>query len=212
MWPKKPAEDDPLAEDRRLVKRMRAGDEEAFEQFFEAYFQPVYRFALARLGQETELAKEIAQATICKALEKLATYRGEAALFSWLCSICRFEISGHFRREQRSPPQVDLREEGGELRGVLESLTAGLDDPESQLLRREVARLVHVTVDHLPPHYSRILEWKYADGLSVKEIATQLGMSPKAAESLLTRARQAFRDGFASLSITLERQAFESGK
>jgi len=80
------------------------------------------------------------------------------------------------------------------------------------LLRREVARLVHVTVDHLPPHYSQLLEWKYSDGLSVKEIAGQLGISPKAAESLLTRARQAFRDGFASLARTLEPEAYASGK
>jgi len=101
MWPKKPDEFELSAKDRVLIKRMRAGDEEAFEQFFETYFQPVYRFALARVGQEMELAEEIAQATICKALEKLGTYRGEAALFSWLCSICRFEISGHYRRERR---------------------------------------------------------------------------------------------------------------
>lgn len=210
MWPRKPDDFELSRDDRRLVKRMRAGDEEAFEQFFEAYFHAVYRFALARVGQETELAKEIAQATICTAIEKLATYRGEAALFSWLCSICRFEISGHFRRERRSPPQVELVEDGP-VRAILESLPAGLDDPESALLRREVSRQVHVTVDHLPPHYGQVLEWKYSDGLSVKEIAARLGTSPKAAESLLTRARQAFRDGFASLGHGLERQAFESG-
>ncbi len=212
MWPRKSDEYEAPADDRLLVKRMRAGDEGAFEQFFDLYFHAIYRFALVRVGQETELAKEIAQATLCKALEKLATYRGEAALFSWLCAICRFEISGHFKRQRRSPPRVDLIEDGEALRGVLESLPAGLDDPENELLRREVARLVHVTIDHLPPHYSQVLEWKYSDGLSVKQIAVQLGTSPKAAESLLTRARLAFRDGFASLARTLKRPAFEPGK
>lgn len=200
MWPGRSDESGSWAEDRRLVQRMRAGDEAAFEEFFDSYFQAVYRFALARLGQETELAKEIAQATICKAIEKLASYRGEAALFSWLCSICRFEISGHFKRERRAPPQADLLEESGALREILESLPASLDDPESGLLRREVARLVHEAVDHLPPHYSQVLEWKYSDGLPVKEMAERLGMTPKAVESLLTRARLAFRDQFASLT------------
>jgi RNA polymerase sigma-70 factor, ECF subfamily len=200
MWPGRSDESGSWAEDRRLVRRMRAGDEAAFEEFFDSYFQAVYRFALARLGQETELAKEIAQATICKAIEKLASYRGEAALFSWLCSICRFEISGHFKRERRSPPQVDLLEESGALREVLESLPASLDDPESELLRGEVARLVHEAVDHLPPHYGQVLEWKYSDGVPVKEMAERLGMTPKAVESLLTRARLAFRDQFASLT------------
>ena len=179
---------------------MRAGDEAAFEEFYDSYFQALYRFALARLGQDAELAKEMAQATVCKSIEKLGSYRGEAALFSWLCSICRFEISGHFKREQRSPPQVDLLEESGALREVLESLPASLDDPENGLLRREVARLVHEAVDHLPSHYGRVLEWKYSDGLSVKEMAELLGMTPKAVESVLTRARLAFRDRFAILT------------
>lgn len=178
---------------------MRAGDEAAFEEFYDSYFQALYRFALARLGQDAELAKEMAQATVCKAIEKLDSYRGEAALFTWLCSICRFEISGHFKREQRSLPQADLLETRGALREVLESLPA-LDDPENELLRREVVRRVHEAVDHLPPHYAQVLEWKYSDGLAVREMAELLGMTPKAVESLLTRARLAFRDQFASLT------------
>ena len=44
------------------------------------------------------------------------------------------------------------------------------------------------------------LEWKYVDGLSVAEIGVRLGRSRKAAESLLDRARGAFRDAFAALA------------
>jgi RNA polymerase sigma-70 factor, ECF subfamily len=55
---------------------------------------------------------------------------------------------------------------------------------------------VQVTLDHLPARYADVLEWKYIQGLSVDEIAHRLGVGYKAAESLLTRARQAFRDGF----------------
>jgi RNA polymerase sigma-70 factor (ECF subfamily) len=200
MWPRRSDESGSWAEDRELVRRMRAGDEAAFEELYDTYFQALYRFALARLGQDAELAKEMAQAAICKAIEKLSSYRGEAALFSWLCSICRFEISGHFKRERRAPPPADLFEESGALREVLETLPASLDDPENELLRREVARLVHEAVDHLPPRYGQVLEWKYSDGLAVKEMAELLEMTPKAVESLLTRARLAFRDQFARLT------------
>jgi DNA-directed RNA polymerase specialized sigma24 family protein len=75
-----------------------------------------------------------------------------------------------------------------------------------------VARLVHVTVDNLPAQYGRILEWRYADGSSVSEIAARLGVSYKAAESLLSRARYAFRDAFASLAGRLGEAALEAGK
>lgn len=200
MWGRKRSDFDLRPEEKALVRRLRAGDEDAFEEFFEANFHGLYRFAFARLDQDAELAREMAQAAICKAFEKLDTYRGEAPLFSWLCSICRFEISGHFKRERREPPRRGLAEDDPEIRGALDSIPADLADPESRLLRGEVARLVHLTVDHLPAQYGRVLEWRYADGLPVTEIAARLAITYKAAESLLSRARQAFRDGFSSLA------------
>jgi RNA polymerase sigma-70 factor (ECF subfamily) len=179
---------------------MLAGEEAAFEELFAAHFQGLFRFALARVDGDRDLARDLAQAAMCKGIERLSTYRGEAPLFSWLCSICRFELTAHFRRLGRRPHEVELPEDVLAVRGALESVSFELGDPESQLLRREVARLVHVTIDHLPPHYRRVLEWKYVEGIAVDEIAKRLELSAKAAESLLTRARQAFRDGFTGLT------------
>jgi RNA polymerase sigma-70 factor (ECF subfamily) len=76
--------------------------------------------------------------------------------------------------------------------------------PEEQFRRREVSRLVHVTLECLPEPYGDALEWKYIQGWSVDEIASRLRVGPKAAESLLTRARQAFRDAFATLHHDVE--------
>ncbi len=211
MWPRKAPPVDLRPDDRQLVRRMQAGEEAAFDEFFAANFQGLFRFALARVDGNRELARDLAQAAICKGIEQLATYRGEAPLFSWLCSICRFEMTAHFRRLGRRPHEVELPEEGLVARGGLESLSFELGDPESQALRREVARLVHVTIDHLPAHYRRVLEWKYVDGLPVNEIAARLSVSTKAAESLLTRARQTFRDGFAGLMAAPARPAESEG-
>ena len=60
-------------------------------------------------------------------------------------------------------------------------------------------RIVEATLDSLPGRYGEVLEWKYIDGLSVTEIAARLGVGAKAAESLLTRAREAFRDAIKEL-------------
>ncbi len=200
MWFRKSRPPELRPDDRALVRRMRAGEAAAFEEFFEANIQGLYRFALVRVGHDVELARDISQAAICRGIERLETYRGEAPLFSWLCSICRFEITGHFRKLRRRPLEVELPEDGLEARGSLESLSFELGDPEDQALRREIGRLVHVTIDNLPPHYRSVLVWKYVDGLSVREIGERLAVSVKAAESLLTRARQTFRDGYSSLA------------
>ncbi len=188
-------------QDRALVRRLLAGDERAFEEFFDRHFPGIYRFALARLRGDADAAEEVAQMTLCKAISKLDTYRGEAQLFTWLCTFCRHEISAFCRKFRRFPQPVPLTEENPEVRAALDSLAAlGDDDPESVARRNEISRLVRVALDHLPQRYGNALEWKYLEGLSVKEIAQRMEIGPKAAESLLTRARDAFRDGFSSLS------------
>ena len=178
--------------DRFLVARLLRGDEDAFAEFFEASFAPLYRFALPRVGGDAGLAEELVQTTLVRAVRKLATYRGEAALLTWLTTICRREIATHFEKQKKVPPMIDLSEELPEVRAALDSIGAA----ENDVRRREVARLVQVVLDRLPSRYGDALEWKYIDGLTVIEIAGRLGVAPKAAESVLTRARNAFRDAF----------------
>ena len=196
---------EPYQSDKTVVGRLLAGDEAAFEDFFETYFSRLYRFAITRLDNDADGAEEVVQATLCKAVNKLATYRGEAALFTWLCTFCRHEISAHYVRQQRTAPEISLIEDTPDVRAALESLAAVSGDrPDEQIRRAELARLVRVTLDSLPGRYGDALEWKYLEELSVQEIAARLNVGPKAAESLLTRARQAFRDGFATMHAGAE--------
>lgn len=191
--------------DKAVVARMLGGDEAAFETFFETYFSRLYRFAITRLDNNADAAEDVVQATLCKAVNKLATFRGEAALFTWLCTFCRHEISAHYGRRQRTVPEIQLIEDTPDVRAALESLAAASGDrPDEGLRRGQLARLVRVTLDSLPDKYGDALEWKYIEELSVQEIAVRLGVGPKAAESVLTRARQAFRDGFAAMHAGAE--------
>ena len=181
--------------ERALARRMLDGDDRAFDEFFRGTFPAVYRFALARTGRDAEAAEEVAQATLCRAVSKLATYRGEASLLTWLCTFCRHEISAYYERMGRTPVPMSVMEPEAEGRAALESLWVHPDDgPEEAFRRGEIAGFVHAILDALPSKYADALEWKYVDGMSVKEIASRLGLTAKAAESLLTRARMAFRE------------------
>jgi RNA polymerase sigma-70 factor (ECF subfamily) len=177
---------------------MLAGDETAFRTFFATYFPRLFRFALYRLHGDTALAEDVAQNALGKAMDKLDTYRGEAALYSWLCTFCRHEIGAALRRSRRDP--VDLIDDLPVIRATLESIIDPGAGPELDANRGELARLIQVTMDSLPSAYADALEWKYIDGLSVAEIGDRLGRGRKAAESLLNRARESFRDGFSTLT------------
>ena len=170
---------------------MRAGEEDAFTMFSERYIPALHRFALRRLDQNRELAREIVQATLCRVIEKLDTYRGEAALFTWLCACCRNEIAGHFRRIERRPREVPL-EAPADSPPERASAPAA-EGPEELMLRLETAELVHAVLDLMPESYARAVEWRYLEGLGVGEIAERLDAGYKATESLLSRAREAYR-------------------
>jgi RNA polymerase sigma-70 factor (ECF subfamily) len=184
-----------MADESELVKRMLAGDQRAFDAFFESHFARLYRFALPRLNGDTEAAREVVQATLGKAMRKLANFRGEAAVFTWLCQICRREVVDYVRAHRRHAERVVLIDDRPELRAAIESIEAPEEyDLVKSYGRAEVGRLVQAVLDRLPSRYGDALEWKYVEGHSVEEIGDRLGIGHAAAQSLLARARIAFRD------------------
>lgn len=200
-------------EDRRLVKRLLAHDRAAFNEFFDGYFPRLYRFARARLGNDSDTTKEIVQVTLTKAIRKLASYRGEAAFFTWLCTICRHEIADHHERVARERQHVVLTEDAPDIRAAVESLTAPeSDEPEDNFRRLETTRLIQVALDKLPTHYGNALEWKYVYGFSVEEIAAKLGVGIEAAQSLLARAKRGFQEVYGALTSDLVTEQAKGGR
>lgn len=186
-------------EDIKLVRKLLGRDERAFEEFFHAYFPRLYRFALTRVKDDEEVLKDLLQATMASAIRALRSYRGEASLFTWMCQICRNEINSHYRKLKREPVAgIDTQTE---IEEVLAMLTApSAEEPHAVAARSEVTALVQAALDHLPVNYARALEWKYLEGFSVNEIAEKLEIGPVAAQSVLARAREAFREAVASAS------------
>ena len=187
------------AEDKRLVTRLLAGDEAAFRRFFSDHYRRLYRFALPRVGHDAAAAEDAAQAALARALENLAGYRGEAQLFTWLCAICRSEIAQWQRKTGRREAHIVLLEDHPETRAAVDSFASDSDDPEDELVREQRARHIQVALDQLPPHYGDVLEWKYVEGFSAQEIAARLNIGLEAANSLLARAKRAFKETYASL-------------
>lgn len=185
MGPERRAGPRSIEEERTLVKEMRAGRESAFDVFAECYLPGLYRFARRRLNDDRELTKDVVQSTVCRVIENLHGWRAEAPLFTWLCACCANEIAAHYRRRGRRPKEVELVE------------IAPGTDPTARL---ESTELVHLALDLISPGYARALEWRYVEGLDVGEIARRLDTGYKATESMLSRARDAFRQACDQLS------------
>ena len=193
--------------DRELVAKLLRGDKAALDQFFSTYFPRVFRFALLRAHRDEDLAQDICQQVMDKAFRHLSSYRGEASLFTWLCQITRNELADYWRREKRRSAVVSRIDDDPAVMAALETLSAPeSSEPEAQHHEADLRDRVHVALDALPTHYADALELRYLNDLSVVEIAKRLGQSMIATQSILQRARAAFRDAYATLSTMRDDQ------
>jgi len=195
-------------DDKKLVKQLLAGEQRAFDRFFEDNFARLYRFAIVRLSDDPDGAREVVQIALTRAVRKMHTYRAESALFTWLCAICRNEISDWLSRQGRYRDHIVLVEDFPEIQAAVDSFQAPLaDSPERHYQRIEVMRLIQVALDRLPAKYGNVLEWKYIEGHSVKEIAARLEIGAEATQSLLARAKRAFADVYTTLTDGMNEHA-----
>lgn len=179
--------------DRALVARMRAGDQRAFDEFFKAHARRLMAFASRRSTMDMAGVEDVVQNSLVKAINHLGSYRGEAALFTWLTEICFHELVDTHRKAVRRPTHISI-DEGASASVVAELRIPAQMEPESLLEAESHAAAVMRTLQLLPEHYARALEAKYGDGLTVEAIAGLLGLSTAATQSMLTRAREAFRE------------------
>ena len=179
--------------DRKLVKQLLRGDEKAFKGFVDEYLPKLHRYATCQLHNSQD-AEEIVQSSLANAARRLETYRGEATLLTWLIQICRHEISRKLTKAQRQDfAQPFLNNDL--LKAVIEAVEAPAElNPETAYERHELISLIRLALDQLPETYARVLELKYVEGFSSREIAKKFGFSDAAAQSMLARARRAFRE------------------
>jgi RNA polymerase sigma-70 factor (ECF subfamily) len=183
-------------DDKQLVRRLLAGDERGFEQFFGRYSQLLAAFVLRRTRLDRAAVEDVVQNAMIRAVRSLGQYRGEASLLTWMCQIARSELADQQRRDQRRP-QLASYDADARLGVAVEQIAAAeAAGPAAGFGEGVHSEAVWQTLAGLPERQARVLELKYGDDLSVEEIAVQMGMTVTAAQSLLARARSAFRDAW----------------
>ncbi|HWH71999.1 MAG TPA: RNA polymerase sigma factor, partial [Candidatus Sulfotelmatobacter sp.] len=176
------------AEELALMERVTGGDESALQTLYDRYADPLFAYLYHAVDGARPEAEEIWQDTLEAAIRTLPSYRGQSRFFSWLCSIARHKLADHWRRQSRLRQHLDLM--------APEDLVRLLDDgplPDEIVGQRATCLRVVEVLGQLAPDYRTALVARYADGRSVEEIARLLDRSYKATESVLSRAKEAFR-------------------
>jgi len=196
-----------VLDEQDLIDRMRRGEQRAFDQFFDAFASRLAAFAARRCALDASALEDVVQVTMINAMRGLATFRGGSTLFTWLCQICRNHLADVRRKADRQPKVQSLEQiEESKPAGTVVELT-DFRDPLDEVSEDSTSSAVRRAVNQLPATYSRILELRFGDDLTVPEIAKVLQISESAAESRLSRARQAFREGWGGDAADIEKKA-----
>ncbi|MEM8946120.1 MAG: sigma-70 family RNA polymerase sigma factor [Planctomycetota bacterium] len=150
------------------------------------YLPLVWRYAYALLGS-THAAEDVVGDTMLALLRNINQIDADAPRISaWLRSVVRHKVADHHRRVYRAKDHLPRIAVEKQQRG--ESA-----DPSESLFVDEKRQLITEILEGLPERQRLALEWKYIDGMRVREIATRLGETEKAVEATLYRARREFR-------------------
>jgi len=182
--------------DEELVRRVQAGNNEAFEELVKRYERKVYNIAYRLMGNERD-ASEVLQDAFLRAYRFLPKFQFKSSFFTWLYRIAtNVSLSKLRKREKVDVVSIDQPvNEAGDLPFEIPDVKYG---PEKLMKQRELRAALQKAVDELAEDYRSVVVLRDLEGLSNEEVSKVLDLSVAAVKSRLHRGRLVLREKLAS--------------
>jgi len=164
-----------------LTKQMLKGDEMAYRTFYDAYFDRLWRYLLVVSAGNEDTAREALQATLLRVVRHVKVFRDEEHFWSWLTVLARTAYLDETRKRRRYFSFLE--------RFTRHSETA-IDHLPGHHADKKLQDSLKNGLAVLPADEQKLIEQKYFDRRTVRDIAEELQMTPKAIESKLSRIRR----------------------
>lgn len=169
-------------DEQKLLAGLRQGDSRAVVHWYHLYQKRMTSFISAKISSSPDV-QDLTQETFINCLQNLSNFAGRSSLWTWMCSIAKHEIADYYRKLYAKKVLKLL------------PLSDFLPSPELHS-SAELAEKLEYVWQKIGFYYRELLMQKYLDQLKVGELARARGKTPKAIESELFRARQAFRTAY----------------
>jgi RNA polymerase sigma-70 factor (ECF subfamily) len=179
-----------LAEATALIEKIKLakdGDQHAFRYLLEFFWNDVYGFMLQRTQNENE-AEDLTIRSFGKAFEKIMTYDEAYGFKTWLTTIAK---NLHID-EIRKKTNANFPTESSQI--VAHKIPDNAPGPEDDLIRKQRLETLLNTIRNLKPHYREVIQLKYLQELSIKQITEKLNSSESTVKVKLMRARKLLSD------------------
>ena len=196
------------ADEKELIARSRAGDAEAFSQLVRRHEDRIYRLARHVCSGMSSEADDVYQETFLTAYRKLALFRGDSELSTWLYRIASNLCLMRRRKKSREPFVAELdrphSHDEESAATIAQRLPDGGPTPEEAARKKELSGAVTAALARLPVEYRLVVALRDIEELPASEAAKILKISVPALKSRLHRGRMFLR---AELQKTLGREA-----
>jgi len=180
-----------------LIRRVQAGEAEAFYELVQPYERAVFLAAVAIVKNEAD-AEEVAQEAVLKAFKALGRFRQESKFSTWLIQIAINEAKMKLRKDRRHLYEsIEQGQQSDDGVYIPRDFADWREIPSQALERRELRDALAKALDSLPEKYRTILILRDVNHLSITETARVLGLSEANVKTRLSRARLQMRDALA---------------
>lgn len=166
-----------------LTRRLAAGDEDAFRQFHAQYFDRLYHFLLVVARGNEDEARDALQEALVRVARRARRFDDHEAFWCWLKVVARNAARDAGRKQQR-------------YRALLQQFSVRVTDGATGAVREEdhLRVLLKETLAGLSDNDRQLIEEKYLDGATIRELAEAAGQTEKTVESRLARLRRELRE------------------
>ncbi|HEX3771105.1 MAG TPA: sigma-70 family RNA polymerase sigma factor [Polyangiaceae bacterium] len=190
----------PVAEDSeaRLVERLVARDERAFNDVVRAYERRIFALALRMMGDRAE-AEDLAQEVFVQVFKAIGTFRGESKLSTWI-----YRIAVNLAKNRAKYLRVRHTSEQDEIAAVEERAGLGsagdgknvarVARPDEMMAGRETEDVVRRAILTLEPSFRECLVLRDVEDLSYEEIGQITGLPEGTVKSRIHRARSQLKE------------------
>lgn len=163
-------------EENNLIKKCQRGDKEAFQLLISRYHPYVYRF-LVKITDNEHSAEDLTQETFIKVIRNIDKFNiaGKAKFSTYIISIAKRTYIDYLRREKKSGANIPFPENF-----VFEDVNIRFEDT---IIDKLCGQSILTDVEGLSEEQKIAIKLKYIEGLSLKEIGSQLNLEPKTVKS-----------------------------
>jgi RNA polymerase sigma-70 factor (ECF subfamily) len=180
-----------MTPDKKLIKRYKEGDVEAFDAIYHQYSKKLFHFAQGLVKNE-DISKDLVQEVFVGLWEKRGQVDLNLNFDNYIFTIAYNSIRKFFRRKSIETKVMNH---------LLSNSPEIIENTDGPAIYNELLDLANQTIEKLPPRRKTVYKLSRQEGMKIKEIAAKLNISTRTAENHLAKALQYLKEELAKISL-----------